>query len=241
MNLLGVVLFLPLIGFLIALVIPRSSEHGSRTWALVISLAIFVISIGLPLVFDRGATGEQFTINVPWIGSPAMRRLICSATFSQRSASCSSLAAARSFDCAPRPRARLRAPVRPPSPPSSTSTSSTTPGCPASNVRARSWTVCTESTQDKMEQLLNLNVVNLSSDGFNDRMTDTTVFPAKTDGSTGCTGTGANICGLGGTMVASSTVGSIPPAAAVKYFSERSRPVETENLSSNASVPSAFL
>jgi len=72
MNLLGVVLFLPLIGFLIALMIPRSSEHGSRIWALVISLVIFVISIGLPLSFDRGATGEQFTIDVPWIASPTI-------------------------------------------------------------------------------------------------------------------------------------------------------------------------
>jgi hypothetical protein len=69
-----------------------------------------------------------------------------------------------------------------------------------------------------MEQLLNLNAVNLSSDGFNDGTTDTTVFPAKTDMSTGCTGTSPNICGLGGTMAASSTVGSIPPAASIKWY-----------------------
>lgn len=72
MNLLGVVLFLPLVGFLIALVIPRSSPHGSRTWALVISLTIFVASVGLPLMFDRGATGEQFTIDAPWIAAPSI-------------------------------------------------------------------------------------------------------------------------------------------------------------------------
>lgn len=93
-------------------------------------------------------------------------------------------------------------------------------GIQTTNQQGDIATRTTEYAQDKMEQLLNLNVVNLSSDGFNDGMTDTTVFPAKTDGSTGCTGTGANICGLGGTMVASSTVGSIPPAAAVKYFSD---------------------
>jgi type II secretory pathway pseudopilin PulG len=76
----------------------------------------------------------------------------------------------------------------------------------------------TEYAQDKMEQLLTLSAINLSSDGYNDGMSDTTVFPTITDGSTGCTGTGANICGLGGTMVASSSIGSIPPAAPVKWF-----------------------
>jgi NADH-quinone oxidoreductase subunit M len=72
MNLLSVVLFLPLVGFLVALLIPRSSPQASRTWALVISLAIFVISIGLPVMLDNGATGEQFGIDAPWIASPAI-------------------------------------------------------------------------------------------------------------------------------------------------------------------------
>ncbi|HEV3331805.1 MAG TPA: NADH-quinone oxidoreductase subunit M [Bryobacteraceae bacterium] len=72
MNLLSVVLFLPLVGFLIALFIPRSSPQASRTWALVISLAIFVISIGLPVMLDNSATGEQFGIDVPWIATPAI-------------------------------------------------------------------------------------------------------------------------------------------------------------------------
>ena len=69
-----------------------------------------------------------------------------------------------------------------------------------------------------MEQLLTLNAINLSSDGYNDGTTDTTVFPSKTDGSTGCTGSGANICGIGGTMAGSSSIGSVPPAAPVKWF-----------------------
>jgi hypothetical protein len=56
-----------------------------------------------------------------------------------------------------------------------------------------------------MEQLLTLNAINLTSDGFNDGTTDTTVFPSVTDGSTGCTGSGSNTCGLGGTMAASTT------------------------------------
>jgi type II secretory pathway pseudopilin PulG len=72
-----------------------------------------------------------------------------------------------------------------------------------------------EYAQDKIEQLLTLNNVNVNSDGFNDGTTDTTVFPANPNG---CTGTGSNICGLGGTMLANSTVGAVPPAAPVVKF-----------------------
>jgi len=78
----------------------------------------------------------------------------------------------------------------------------------------------TEYAQDKMEQLLSLNKDNIISDGFNDGTTDTTVFPAAVnalDGTTSCDGV-TYICGLGGTMAASTTVGSIPPAAPVTYF-----------------------
>jgi hypothetical protein len=91
-------------------------------------------------------------------------------------------------------------------------------GIQTTNSQGDVATRTTEYAQDKMEQLLTLSAQNLSSDGFNDGTTDTTVFPSVTNGSTGCTGTGANICGLGGSMAASSTVGSIPPAAAVKWF-----------------------
>src|SRR5437762_8952748 len=56
----------------------------------------------------------------------------------------------------------------------------------------------TEYAQDKMEQLMKLD--------FNDGTTNTAVFPANP---TGCTGTGTNICGLGGIMAAGSTQGSV--------------------------------
>jgi NADH-quinone oxidoreductase subunit M len=70
MNLLEVVLFLPLAGFLIALLIPRSSPQASRVWALLASLATFVLSLGLLAWFDRGTSGEQFSVDLPWIPSP---------------------------------------------------------------------------------------------------------------------------------------------------------------------------
>lgn len=92
----------------------------------------------------------------------------------------------------------------------------------------------TEYAQDKMEQLVSLNKDNIISDGFNDATTDTTVFPAAVnalDGTTSCTGTSPNICGLGGGSSATTgcgtgagsfapgtSVGSIPPAAPVTYF-----------------------
>jgi NADH-quinone oxidoreductase subunit M len=70
MNLLEVVLFLPLAAFLAALLIPRSSPQASRVWALLASLATFVLSLGLLAWFDRSTSGEQFAIDVPWIPSP---------------------------------------------------------------------------------------------------------------------------------------------------------------------------
>ena len=70
MNLLTLLLVLPAAGFLIALLIPRSSAHGSRSWALLISLVTFVVSLALPVVFDRNTAGEQLALNVPWITTP---------------------------------------------------------------------------------------------------------------------------------------------------------------------------
>jgi NADH-quinone oxidoreductase subunit M len=70
MNLLAAVLFLPLAGFLIALLLPRSSPQSSRVWALALTLSTFVASLGLLGWFDRNSPGEQFAIDWPWIASP---------------------------------------------------------------------------------------------------------------------------------------------------------------------------
>ena len=58
----------------------------------------------------------------------------------------------------------------------------------------------TEYAQDKMESLMKL--------AFTDGTTDTTVFPPNAAGGSG----------LGGAMAASSTVGAVPPAAAVAKY-----------------------
>jgi NADH-quinone oxidoreductase subunit M len=70
MNVLNIVLALPLIGFLLALFIPRKSPGSSRVWALIVSLATFAVSLGLPAAFHSGYAGEQFLTDVPWIASP---------------------------------------------------------------------------------------------------------------------------------------------------------------------------
>jgi hypothetical protein len=58
----------------------------------------------------------------------------------------------------------------------------------------------TEYAQDKIESLLKLD--------FNDAATDTTVFPPNAAGGSG----------LGGTMIANSSFGAVPPAAPVASY-----------------------
>jgi NADH-quinone oxidoreductase subunit M len=70
MNLLTAVLALPLLGFLVAILLPRSSPQASRVWALASSLITLVASLGLLVWFDRGTAGEQFMVDVPWISTP---------------------------------------------------------------------------------------------------------------------------------------------------------------------------
>ena len=71
MNLLNVVIFLPLIGFLISIFIPKTNPGFSKLFALGFSIAIFVLSLGLiePFWFANPAS-YVFETNVPWIDSP---------------------------------------------------------------------------------------------------------------------------------------------------------------------------
>ena len=74
MSLLDVVLFLPLLGFFVLLMVPKANEQASRIGALVISLVIFVLSLGLlsPYWFAT-PTGYTFSTNVSWINYPPIR------------------------------------------------------------------------------------------------------------------------------------------------------------------------
>jgi NADH-quinone oxidoreductase subunit M len=74
MSLLDVVLFLPLLGFFVLLLVPKDNPQLSRVGALAISLIIFVFSLGLlaPYWFAN-PTGYTFSTNVSWINYPPIR------------------------------------------------------------------------------------------------------------------------------------------------------------------------
>jgi NADH-quinone oxidoreductase subunit M len=74
MTLLDVVIFLPLIAFLISLALPKDNPGLIRRFSLVASTAIFIVSLGLigPYWFQSPGKFVVET-NLPWIESPAIR------------------------------------------------------------------------------------------------------------------------------------------------------------------------
>ncbi len=74
MTLLNAVLFLPLIGFLILLLVPRGNPGMTRMVALAISVIVFLLSLGLvaPYWFAQ-PTGFTFVTDTPWISTPPIR------------------------------------------------------------------------------------------------------------------------------------------------------------------------
>jgi NADH-quinone oxidoreductase subunit M len=71
MTLLDVVLFLPLVGFLLLLILPKQS---SRMAALVISIAVFIVSLGLLMPYwFQYPSGHTFSTDLPWISYPPIR------------------------------------------------------------------------------------------------------------------------------------------------------------------------
>ena len=71
MTLLDAVLFLPLLGFFALLLVPKDNPQASRMGALIISLGIFVVSLGLLAPYWFAApTGLQFVTNISWIDYP---------------------------------------------------------------------------------------------------------------------------------------------------------------------------
>ncbi|HEX4168487.1 MAG TPA: NADH-quinone oxidoreductase subunit M [Bryobacteraceae bacterium] len=72
MNLLGLTLFLPLIGFFFVLFTPREAKTSYYV-ALLTTVATFLLSLGL--IAPVAANGAQFTsvINTPWTDTPGMQ------------------------------------------------------------------------------------------------------------------------------------------------------------------------
>ncbi len=73
MTLLDIVIFLPLLAFLIALALPKDNPQVIRMFSLIASLAIFVVSLGLIGPVWSAAPGKfALENNRSWIQSPAI-------------------------------------------------------------------------------------------------------------------------------------------------------------------------
>jgi len=66
-TVLNTVTFLPLLGAVILLMIPRSEDKLVRSWALLVTIVTFLASIPLFYYFDGSASGMQFETIKPWI------------------------------------------------------------------------------------------------------------------------------------------------------------------------------
>ncbi|MGA9305152.1 MAG: Fe-S-binding domain-containing protein, partial [Candidatus Sulfotelmatobacter sp.] len=66
---LTLVTFAPLAGGLLLLLLPRR-DRDIRIFALVISLLTFVLSLHLPVYFNRGQTDFQYQVDKPWVSTP---------------------------------------------------------------------------------------------------------------------------------------------------------------------------
>jgi len=66
-TVLNTVTFLPLLGAVILLMIPRSEDKLVRSWALLVTIVTFLASIPLFYYFDGSASGMQFETIKSWI------------------------------------------------------------------------------------------------------------------------------------------------------------------------------
>ncbi|MBX5493959.1 MAG: NADH-quinone oxidoreductase subunit M [Bryobacteraceae bacterium] len=71
--LLNMILFVPLAGFLLLLFFPREQRGAIRTTALLISLLVFVASLGLIPEVRNAPTATSYETNVSWIDYPPIR------------------------------------------------------------------------------------------------------------------------------------------------------------------------
>jgi NADH-quinone oxidoreductase subunit M len=68
-SMLTLVTFIPLAGALLLLLFPRR-DRDIRLFALVVSLLEFVLSLHLPVHFQRGQAAFQYEVNNRWISNP---------------------------------------------------------------------------------------------------------------------------------------------------------------------------
>jgi NADH-quinone oxidoreductase subunit M len=75
-HLLSIVLFAPLAGMLVLLLIPSSAKTMIKLWANLVGFACFLISLPLVTRFDKSAAGYQMVERADWIPSLGARYLI---------------------------------------------------------------------------------------------------------------------------------------------------------------------
>jgi NADH-quinone oxidoreductase subunit M len=68
-SVLSLVTFIPAVGALLLLLIPRR-DRDIRIFALIISLLTFCLSLYLPAYFHRAQTGFHYEVNQQWVTSP---------------------------------------------------------------------------------------------------------------------------------------------------------------------------
>ena len=73
MTLLNLCLAMPVAGFLVLLALPRERPALIRGASLLISVIVFLLSLGLAFGFDNSSSEFQFVTNVAWIKTPAIR------------------------------------------------------------------------------------------------------------------------------------------------------------------------
>ncbi|MBI4480224.1 MAG: NADH-quinone oxidoreductase subunit M [Acidobacteria bacterium] len=70
---LNLAVYLPVLGALFVLLIPRQRPDAARIVSLVVTLATFVVSLPLAFRFDAGSAAMQFATDTVWMDSPAIR------------------------------------------------------------------------------------------------------------------------------------------------------------------------
>jgi NADH-quinone oxidoreductase subunit M len=66
-HLLSIVLFAPLAGFAVLLLIPGSQKNLIKVWANLVGFVSFLISLPLVSRFDKSLPGFQFQERADWI------------------------------------------------------------------------------------------------------------------------------------------------------------------------------
>src|SRR6266478_3711840 len=75
-HLLSIVLFAPLAGLLVLMLIPSSAKNVIKLWANLVGFACFLISLPLVTRFDKSAVGYQMVERADWIPSLGAKYLI---------------------------------------------------------------------------------------------------------------------------------------------------------------------